>query len=340
MKRNIVLLIVLSVLAGLSYFLITKKSSPVAPKSYDFSYRDFAVKDIDKIKKIVLINRNKGLFSFEKHIDNWIINKEFIANKNAVNNMLAVIQKVRIDYVPPDAAVENIMKSMMYNAIKVELYDENDNAIKKYYIGGSPDSSDGTYFVMDGSAKPLVMGIPGFIGNLRVRFAYSMDDWRDRTVIHINYDDIQEVKMLYNFDKKSSFVIDNNNGNFSVTQPFGNSNNSNQVPDQNIINSYLLGFENKAAEAVSNSIEDKDDILSRSPIVEIFITTKSNTTKSVKLYMIPILDDEVDMEGTGLDKYLNQEVLRYMALTDSGDLFLVQYTVFKDLFLTYDSFFK
>lgn len=340
MKRNIILLIVLIGLAGLSYILITKKKSIVSPKSYDFSYREFAVKEVDLIKKIVLINRNKGLFTFEKQKDNWIINKKYNANKNAVKNMLAVIQKARIEYVPADAAVENIMKSMMYNAVKVELYDENNNAIKKYYIGGSPDNSDGTYFVMDGSAKPLVMGIPGFTGNLRVRFAYSIDDWRDRTVIDINHDDIQEVKMLYNFDKKSSFVINNNDGNFSVTPAFNISNNSNRVPDQNSINSYLLGFENKAAEAVSNSIEDKDDILSRSPIVEIYVTTKSNKTKSVKLYMIPILDEEVKKEKTGLDKYLNQEVLRYMALTDSGDLFLVQYKVFKDLFLTYDSFFK
>ena len=56
--------------------------------------------------------------------------------------------------------------------------------------------------------------------------------------------------------------------------------------------------------------------------------------------MIPNLDEEVDEEKEGLDKYLNDNVLRYIARDENGDLYLIQYEVFKDIFVRGSDFLR
>jgi len=340
MKRNLLLLLTVIVLGGIAYFLSKKETDKKANKTYDFSYRDFAVKDIEKVHKIVLVNRNTGVLTFDKKDKRWLINKKHVVSKNTMNNMLTVIKNVKIDYVPTDAAVKNIMKNMMLDGIKVELYDEKGNTLKKYHVGGSPENSTGTYFVMDGFAKPLVMTIPGFKGNLKVRFSYELDDWRDKTVINENIDAIKEISMKYVFDEKSSFVISKDGNDYKVNTVYPSQKSMNGLVDQNYVKSYLLGYESKFAEGFENYKEKKSDIISRKPIVEISITRNNGTVKNLKLYMNPKSDELIEEREKVLNKYLNDMVLRYFMLDDNNDLYLIQYEVFKDLFIPYKKFFK
>ena len=339
MKRNLILLLIVIILGLIAYF--TVRNPEQKTKNYDFSYREFAVKDIDQIHKIIIIKRNDKPLKFEKKGKNWIINGKYKADETPMANILSVFKRVRIKYVPPDAAVENIMKSMIANSIKVELYDEDNKAIKKFYVGGSPENTDGTYFVMEGSAKPLVMDVPGFKGNLRVRFNYTLDEWRDKTVIGENPESLKEIGMKYYMDKNSSFkIVKNDSGSYDVLPAFDDQRKIDGVVDQKAVKSYLLGFESKKCEYIENSMPDRNDIISRKPIAEISIKRDDNSTKTVTLYMLPKNDEEIQEDKSGLDKYFNQSVLRYLAKTDEGDLFLIQYEVFKDIFVRYGSFFK
>jgi hypothetical protein len=286
----------------------------------------------------MLYKRDGEKISLTKNGDKWLVNDKFPANQNAISNILSPIENVKIEYVPPDAAVENIMKSMMYNSIKVELFDKDNNALKKYYVGDSPDNSIGTYYVMDGSASPLVMNFPGFNGNLRVRFNYTADEWRDRTVFSLKPDDITEVSMKYYFEQENSFVLTRNGKNFTLKPAFDGIKDFNTKVNPEFAKTYLLGFENKGCEYIANGYENKDDIVSRPPIVEIGLKLSNGNIKTLQIFMLPNLEEEVDNKKTGLDKYLNQSILRYIARDEAGDLYLIQYEVFKELFVTAKSF--
>ncbi len=339
MKRNLILLLIVIILGLIAYFTVQKPENKT--KNYDFSYREFAVKDIDQIHKINIIKRNDKPLKFERQGKNWIINGKYLADETPMANILSVFKRVRIKYVPPDAAVENIMKSMIANSIKVELYDKENKPIKKFYVGGSPENTDGTYFVMEGSAKPLVMDVPGFKGNLRVRFNYTLDEWRDKSVISEDPESLKEIAVKYYMDKNSSFkIVKNDSGNYDVLPAFDDQEKIDVTPDQKTIKSYLLGYESKKCEYIENNMPDRNDIISRKPIAEIFIKRDDDSTRSITLYMLPNNDEEIQEDRSGLDKYLNQNVLRYIAKTDDGDLFLIQYEVFKDIFVRYRSFFK
>lgn len=340
MKKNLILLLIVIVLGAVAYYLSQNDKAKKTNKTYDFSYRDFAVKDIDKVEKIVLINRSRGVLTFEKEGNNWIINKKYKASKNSMNNMLSVIKNVKIEYVPTDAAIENIMKNMMYDGIKVELYDSEDKSIKQYYVGGSPENNKGTFFVMEGSAKPLVMTIPGFSGNLRVRFEYPLNVWRDKTVYDEKVDNIKEVEVKYFFDKDLSFKISKENDKFNVSPAFENQKAIKGNPDQKFINSYLLGYTKKIAEGIEVDPELRENVLSRSHIMEINITRDNGSTKKIKLYMDPNLDENIQDQNEGIDKYMNQNVFRYFLLDDKDNLYLIQYGVFKDLFIPYKKLLK
>jgi len=339
MKKNLILLLIVIVLGIVAYLTVRQPEN--ITKNYDFSYREFEVKDIDQIQKINIIKRDGESLRFERKSDNWIINGKYLADETPIANILAVFKRVRIKYVPPDAAIENIMKSMIANSIKVELFDKNNKSLKKFYIGGSPENSDGTYFVMEGSAKPLVMEVPGFKGNLRVRFNYTLDEWRDKSVISENPESLKEITVKYYVDKNSSFrIVKDKDGRYQVLPVFEDQSQLNAVADQKIIKSYLLGYESKKCEYIENNMPDINDIISRKPIIDILIKRDDGSTGTLTIYMLPKLDEEIQEDKQGLDKYLNQHVLRYIAKTDDGDMFLIQYEVFKDIFVDYRFFFR
>ena len=340
MNRNRILLISSVIVLAFVAYLVISANSDNKNKNYDFSFREFAVEEVDNIDKILLFNRNGEQVKLSRKNNLWYVNDKYLANTTSVANLLSAIKNVRIDYVPPDAAVENIMKSLMYNAIKVELYDKNNEPVKKYYVGESPENSIGTYYLMEGSSSPLILSLPGFKGNLRVRFAYTQDEWRDRTVYSVKSGDIEEVSMKYFFDKENSFLLKRSADDFVMETAFENIGHSNLKVSNDFARTYLLGFESKGCEYIANDIEGKEDILSRLPIVEIGLKLKNNKAKKLEIFMIPNLDQEVDEEQRGIDKYLNQRVLRYIARDENGDLFLIQYEVFKDLFISREAFKK
>lgn len=338
MNRIRLLLIFAIVVLTIIAFFFIRSDKDKKSKNYDFSFREFAVEKIESVDKILLFKRDGEQVKLSRKKNIWYVNDKYIASTTAISNLFSAVKNVRIDYVPPDAAVENIMKSLMYNGIKVELYDKNDDPVKKFYVGDSPENSIGTYYLMEGSASPLVLSLPGFKGNLRVRFSYTQDEWRDRSVYSVKPDDIEELSMKYFFDKDNSFILKRHDETFTIGPAFENNKKAVIKANSEYSRTYLLGFENKGCEYIANNIEGRDDILSRLPIVEIGLKLKNNRTKKLEVFMIPNLDEEVNDDQTGINKYLNESVLRYIARDENGDLFLIQYEVFKDLFVSGKSF--
>ncbi|MEZ4906912.1 MAG: hypothetical protein R2771_04545 [Saprospiraceae bacterium] len=109
MKINkYILLLILIVLGGLTWYLTNNKSTN-QDNSYDFSYREFPIENTDDIGKIMLYQRNGTTVKLERDGDKWKVNDKYIADRLMINNLLSVIKNIRIDYVPPDAAVKNII---------------------------------------------------------------------------------------------------------------------------------------------------------------------------------------------------------------------------------------
>jgi hypothetical protein len=340
MKKSGFILIGLVIALAIIAFFLVRTQSDKKSILYDFSFREFAVSDIETISKIVLHKRDGETVKLSRQDDRWYVNDQFLAAPGSIANLLFAIQNVRIDYVPTEAAYENIIKSMMYNSIKVELYDKDDKPVKKYYVGDSPDNNVGTYYVMEGSGSPLVMSLPGQKSNLRVRFSYTADEWRDKTIYNLDTDRITELTIRYFWEKENSFTVTRSGEDFTAGPAFPGVNKPVRKIDAKMARSYLLGFSNIGSEYIANSIEAKDDIISRRHIAEIEMKLDDGKNKKLEIFMLPLLDEDVVETDTGIEKYFNHKVWRYAARDENDDLFIIQYLVFEDIFLGLDDFLR
>ena len=336
MKRNIIILLILIIAAGAAWYYLDQREED-KKHSFDFSYREFAVEDLDQVKKIVIAKRNEQAISFTRDGDDWLVNDTWKARENAMKNMLDAIKNIQIDYVPPNAATENIMKSFIRHGIKVELYDRKGEAIKKYYVGSSPADGMGSYYVMEGSNKPLVMALPSMKGNVHTRFSYRLNEWRDLTVLDISSDDIRSITLSYPLNRKFSFHLEGNELSplHELQKPIAGN------PSKNLIQTYLGGFESKFAEYLENENPKIDSLINQVPFCELSIKLRSGDNKDFRFFYHgnPIIEAE-RAKATYLDAFNPYHAERFFIQSNWGDIYLGQLVVFRDIFWKYDDFFE
>jgi hypothetical protein len=333
MKRNILLIALLAFLLGMTWLLISRSQNK-SNTSFNFAYREFALEDLSELEKIVVTRRNAQPLIFTREGDHWMINQKYKARKNAMDNMLDVIQNIQIDYVPPNSATENIMKSFLRHGIKVELYDKRDQQLKAYYVGSSPADGMGSYYVMDGYDKPLVMALPSMEGNVHTRFNYTLEQWRDMTVIDLKKDQIEEIEVSYPFNKKFSFRV-----NAREVVPL----HPHQKPidgkvNKKLIETYLASFTDKQAEYIENKNPRKDSIIAQVPFCEMRITPKKGEVKEMQFFYLTNPEFK-DTQIGEMDTYNPIHAERFFIHTNWGDFYLAQQQLFKGILWKYDFFF-
>ena len=335
MKKIYILLPLFILLGALSWYLVDREKDG-GKKSFDFSYREFALEDLGDLEKIIITKRTSSPLVFTRNGPDWLINGEFKARQNAMENMLDVIKNIRIDYVPPQTAKENILKSFIRHGIKVELYAKKDKLLKSYYIGSSPADGMGSYFVMDGYDEPLVMSLPTMNGSVHPRFNYTFDEWRDMTVLDFSPKEIKKLEISYPFNRKFSFQIEG--GKVAPLHDWQKPITGKENP--RLIEAYLNGFSGKEAEYIENQNPRKDSILAQVPFCELRITDTKDQAFAFSFYYHKDPAREGAAFQTGpMDAFNPFQSERFFIQSSWGDFYLGQHQVFRDIFWKYDSFF-
>src|SRR5688572_6616684 len=96
---------------------------------------EFKVKDTANIDKIFLANKSNQTVLLTKEGKRWMVNGEFEARGDMMQNLLACIRNVEVKQFVPKTAVDNTMKLLSVAATKVEIYIKGD-LHKVYYVGG------------------------------------------------------------------------------------------------------------------------------------------------------------------------------------------------------------
>lgn len=330
MKKTI-LLSALFILLGVGawYALRLKKSDSGTMQSPDM---DFAVKNTQDIYKIFLADRKGRQALLErKEGNNWVYNNQYPARPTAVNLLLETIRQVRVFYVPTKASEENLIKSLAAEGIKVEIYGKDNDKLKTYYVGGLTNDETGTYIIMDGSEQPYVAHLPGFTGQIRGRYMLGDDNWRSRHVFSEKPEDIQSVSVEYPQRKSNSFRLEKTGkAQYQVLPYFSTTPVIQSSLRKGIVEAYLLGFEEKIAEAYETDNPDRDSI---SALVPFSIVTVKKADGSEKKATFWTRELQLDADG-------RESIMRLF--TDvNGEMFvLTQFGVFQPIFRSYDYFFE
>ncbi len=185
--------------------------------------KDFAVLDTASIQKIFITDKGKHQILLVREKNNWKVNDRFYTRKDAIDLLLAGIHDIHVNRPVSINEHNNVVKDMASSALKVQIFTTEKEPIKTYYVGGTAKDYQGNYFLMDGSEQPYVVEIPGFNGEVSVRYIREEIDWRNRTICKLLPSEIQSIEVKY-FDerKDESFKMEAKNLNEFILTPNGN----------------------------------------------------------------------------------------------------------------------
>ena len=331
MNRTTILFLLFILLGGTTiWYLISKPEERSTVTAWD---RDFAV-EAERIGKIFIADRRGNKTTLERKDDHWIYNDQWRARPNAMENLLDAISRVEMKYKPPLAAVENMVRNLAAEGIKVEIYDRKGTKIKAYYVGGGTVDERGTYLIMENAENPYVGYIPGWEGNIRFRYNLTGTDWRDKSVFAADIKNIQSVSVEYPKQKDRSFRLQKEGDRYEIEPFYPGVPKSNRPYQEGSAESFLYGFESLVAEAFENDNPRRDSVRQLVPFSVITLKKTDGTETSVRFF--PVF--EKYMENGFLLTSSNPE--RYFADMSNGDFMLVQNRVFKSVFWAYDFFFE
>ena len=299
--------------------------------------RKFAVEE-KKIGKIFIADRRGNTTTLEKVNGTWLLEGKERVRQNAMANLLDAVTRIQVEYKPPQAAEEHMIKDLAANGIKVEIYDSKEKLLKAYYVGGSTQDERGTFAIMEGSENPYVTHIPNWSGNLRFRYNLTGDDWRDKTLLNHEEADIARITIEYPKQQDKSFKLTKSGRNIEV-QPFYDITPSINRPfNQASLQAYVLKFEKVVAEAFENDNPVKDSIRNNLPFS--IITVEDQDGRSTKLELFPIFPKNTATDPKTGMPLVNDAVERYFVNRNDKDFMLAQHRLVREVLWAYESFFK
>jgi hypothetical protein len=340
MKRTLILLVAFLLLGG-SVFWYMSGDDKRNKMTLTGSDRDFAVKDMSQLHKIFIADRKGERTTLVRNDEaGWNVNDQGTANPHVMEPLLEAIRNVRIKYKPSDNALKNMVNVLATQGYKVELYDKENNLLKAYYIGGSTADERGTYIILDGAEQPYVAEIPGFSGNISVRFSRFGDEWRDKTLFSEKVEDIKYLSVENPKQKNQSFILEAEGSGYNI-KPFYDITPEIQRPaKEGSIEAYLVKFKSVGAEAFRNEHSGQDSILQTIPFCNVtLVNTDKDTTRAV---FYPIRKEKTTTQDRKTGEYVTTGgyVDRYFVLRNQQDFMLAQHIVMQKIFWGYGSFYQ
>ena len=334
MKKNRKIIIVFAILAIFAVFLWLTQSS----NTFNRSYSDFKLDDSASVTRIFMGGKNNNSVVLAKlGPGKWLVNDKYPAQRLSIELLLKTMVDIEVSQPVAKAAQNNIIRELAVNAIKVEIYQRvyrislfgivnwwpHEKLTKVYYVGGATPDNQGCFMLMEKSAEPFVVFLPGFRGFVSPRYSPIEKYWRDYNIFKTQIPEIASVKVETPETPQFSYVVKNNgNDRFSIFSLTDNR----QIPGYDTLKllNFLSGFRNLNYEALLNDMDKsrKDSIIASTPFIIITLTDKSGASKNIKTYHKNGPVGQTDMEGRPMPYDLD----RLYALVNEGqDFTLIQY---------------
>ena len=284
-KSSISIILILSVLAGISIYVYKNKSKST---TLDTEASNFKFKDTANVDKIFLADKDGKALTLERIEGVWMLNNTYKVRPDIMETLLKTIATVEVKSPVSKLGKENVIKVMASKSVKVEIYSKGEK-VKQYYVGHTTQDHLGTYMLLtnletnENYSAPFITHIPGFDGFLNTRFITDEIDWRDRTVINIRPPQIKYIKMELHEIPDSSYMIDLiSMQRFTLKTLKG----KNLPFQESRIKQFIAYFLNVNCEAALDEKSNLVDSLTKKalPFATITITDRNSKTQSINLF--------------------------------------------------------
>ena len=339
MKKYLPYLAIVLLLAIASGYFLFKKYY----KTPEQLEAEFAVKDESLIRSIVLQDNKGQKLELAAKDGRWMVNNKYEAREELIKYLMEALTRIASLTPVPNNAHDNVVRDIMSEHIKVQLYNEQKELIKSYWVGDASLDNRGTYMLMemDGkpAARPHIAYLPGYQGYITPRFNTDEEVWRSRKIFSDPAAQITDLTVQYFASPEKSFHIQRTPTDSLQVSPLQPGFLIQAPYEQKYVQQYLDFYTSISMEAFDNTYSGRDSLLSTTPYCRISLTNKKGEQKEVNLYRMAInkrSKTQYDLQGREID----YDIDRFYASVNGGkDFVIVQYYVFGKLLREYKDFF-
>lgn len=322
--NSIKTLIPLAILLILGVVYYMTKDTP-QDSSISIEDRDFVVENRDDIDIIRIKRPGYPEIHLSKSGGEWILNQRRKASSHIVRNILTVLTRMELDYIPPKTTYSKIMKDIELLGIDVTTYDKAGNVLSDFIVGKNNRVESGTYCLKKGAKQPYVMIVPAVSGGIRNYFTLTDLDLRDKTVMNVKSSDIVELTMDFKKDRKNSFQIKKEGSQYGITPLVPSANTSNISQNQNVLSAYMKNFKGFGAEGITTGKPEMDSIFRKIPGIELAMGMKDGSKRKFSFYPIVYRPEEDQPEKRTAEDLSRTE--KFFMFSDNGESYIVQQRV-------------
>lgn len=209
-KRNIWLLIVLVGLIGINILVFTWNSNTSATA---FDEKLFSIQDTAQIERIVIEGKD-----FQNEIQKvgqqWMVNGRYKLDEGLRRTLLPVLREIRVRRTVSENQKEEVISLIENSGTKVTIYSQK--GVMSTFLSAGDREENLTYFMFSDSREPYVVHLPGYESYVAGLFEIPENDWRDRIVMHVLWQSLNELQLIYPNNEEKSFSIKASDQFFSV----------------------------------------------------------------------------------------------------------------------------
>ena len=146
MKKIVLLLVSLILLAGLGYWVVDLINNK--GKSVKTGFFNFAIEDTASVDKIIITDFNSNTFELKRDGIKWTDKDGGCIIQENVQNIMTVLKNIEFKGYLPEKSIQPTINRMAAAAMKVEIF-QNGSWTKTWYIGTSAQDHYGQIMLLD-----------------------------------------------------------------------------------------------------------------------------------------------------------------------------------------------
>lgn len=210
MNKSLKGVILILVLAGFIILLVFRNRSPFGQRNSSFWSEP--EKEITRIE----LSEGKKTLTLSRKDDKWLINGKQEARKPGVYFMISVLQDLRIKSPVSSDLFEQEVESRGITPVRVRVFEKR-KLLKSFIVFKTNSNIYGNIMKMKSGSKPFIVYVPDYENNIGSLFSTDELFWQPYSVFTLLPSQISSLSLENFSDTTSSFSIENNNNNFSVS---------------------------------------------------------------------------------------------------------------------------
>lgn len=296
--------------------------------------RQFAVTDPGVIERIFIADMQGRSIDLRRRGGRWLIGDSLTASPSIMREVLNVLAKVEVDYIPPAATVATIEDALRTNALKIAVYDDDGVQLRSLLLGPSTQDERNSYMLIEGQRQPYAVRVPGHTGSLRPLFDLrSVDAWRSLGFVSVDPAEVAAVRVEYPRQRGASFSVERTSAGRTVRPLDPLVAPASSAANARLLESYVEGFADVPLVRRADDWSGADSVRALEPFAQITLRLDDGDATELKLHPVYLRD------GAGNPR-VDEPIPSYYVDRDGEELALVQTMQLQPWLRDYQSFFE